>query len=136
MNLRLSILFLALLPAQAVLSLTPTPTPIHYTYQQLKENLTQFIRDKVGSDNVKSLSLALVDGEEIVWSAGFGTADESHRLAATADTRYAIGGVSRLFTAAEVLRLAEKKRVSLDRPLSQLIPGFSIHNRFKKTKPI
>lgn len=124
---------LALLPVSAF-SQTSTPTPFSYSYDQLKKDLGRYIQDQMGKENVRGLSLALVDGGEVVWCEGFGWADDKTK--ATADTRYALGGLSRVFTAAEVLRLAEKGRLGLDDPLSRHIPGFSIQSRFKKTKPI
>ena len=139
MNRRLSTLFLALalFPAQAAFSQTTPPSPTPYTYDQLKANLTRYIQDQViGHDNIRGLSIALVDGGEVVWVKGFGYADGATQTLATENTRYALGGVSRIFTAAEVLHLAEMGKVSLDLPLPKIIPGFSIHSRFAKTKSI
>ena len=135
MNRRLRILVLTLLSTQAAFSQTPSPTP--YTYEDLKSNLTAYIREHViDKDNIRGLSVALVDGGEVVWMKGFGLADGATQTQATENTRYALGGLSRIFTAAEVLHLAEKGKVSLDQPLTKIIPDFSIHSRFKKTKPI
>lgn len=116
--------------------LTITPTPFYYTYTQLKENLDKYIKEQMSKENVKGLSIALVDGEKIVWTAGYGLADIGKGVTATDETRYALGGVSRIFTAAEIFHLKEMGKVSLDKPLSSVIHGFSIHSRFKKTKPI
>lgn len=88
----------------------------------------------MGKENVKGLSIALVDGSRIVWTQGFGEAD--HDRPATPETRYALGGLSRVFTAAEVLTLADKGKIQLDRSIQKDIPGFRIQSRFKKANPI
>jgi len=109
-------------------------TPTDYT--STKENLTEFIRQGMGKDGVKGLSLALVDGDQVVWKAGFGMADEKNRTPASADTLYRVDSVSKIFTAMEIMRLAEERRLSLDEPIADALPGFCIHNRFKDSKEI
>ncbi len=130
-----SLLTLTFLPFR-IFSQTPSPTPetIHYTYDQLKLDLAHYIQDQMNKENVKGLSIALVDGSEVVWTDGFGWAD--HDKLANRETRYAIGGLSRVFTAAEVMALVEKGKVDLDRPIQKDIPGFHIQSRFKNAKPI
>ena len=129
-------LALFLLGVQSLHSQTPTPTPFQYTYEQAKTDLTRFIREQMDKENVKGLSIALVDGSQVIWQRGFGFANPDKNIPATEETRYALGGVSRVFTAAEVMRLVEKGRLDLDSSLTRYLPGFSIHSRFKKTKPI
>ena len=61
----------------------------------------------------------------MVWVKGFGYADADKRIHATGDTLYHLGPVSKIFTAAEVLKLAGEGRVGLDKPLLKDLPGFS-----------
>ena len=126
------------LSAPAAFSQTPTPasTPGETDYSKVIQNLESFIPDKMSDDNVKGLSVALVDGDRIVWVKGFGFADWDNRIRATGDTLYHLGAVSKIFTAAEVLKLAQEGRIGLDRPLRKYLPEFSIHNRFKKAKAL
>lgn len=105
-------------------------------YTSTQEDLTAFIRRGMDRDHVKGLSLALVDGGRVVWQQGFGWADEKNRVPATADTLYRLDSVSKIFTATEILRLYGQGRLRLDEPLTEALPGFSIHNRFKQTPPI
>ncbi|HUO58371.1 MAG TPA: serine hydrolase domain-containing protein [bacterium] len=108
----------------------------HPDYASTVENLRAYLRDQMGRDHVKGLSLALVDGDKIVWSEGFGYADDRAKVPATADTLYRLDFVTKLFTAVEIMRLNAKGRLGLDDPLGADLPGFSIHNRFKRAKPI
>jgi CubicO group peptidase (beta-lactamase class C family) len=140
MNLRtiLFVLIPAFLGTQALFSQSPAPlpTPGAPDYSVAIQNLQNFIPDEMGRNHMKSLSIALVDGDRVVWVKGFGYADGDRKIQASCDTLYHIGALSKIFTAAEVLKLAEEGKVGLDKPLSQYLPGFSVHSRFKKTKPM
>jgi CubicO group peptidase (beta-lactamase class C family) len=131
-------MLLALLGVQSAFSETPTPvsTPAAPDYSRVVQNLQDFIPGEMDRNHVKGLSIALVDGDQVVWVKGFGYADEGKRIHASGDTLYHIGSLSKIFTAAEVLKLAEEEKVGLDLPLSKYLHGFSVHNRFKKTKPM
>ncbi len=127
-----------ILPANAVFSQTPTPAPSpgETDYSQVIQDLDNFIPDKMMDEHVRGLSVALVDGDRVVWVKGFGYADADKRIHATGDTLYHLGAVSKIFTAAEVLKLAGEGRVGLDKPLRKYLPGFSIHSRFKRAKAL
>ncbi|HJT25450.1 MAG TPA: serine hydrolase domain-containing protein, partial [bacterium] len=113
---------------------TFTPNPAGADYSRTIEDLEKFIPEQMDKHHVQGLSLALVDGDRIVWMKGFGYA--SLHTHADADTLYHLGAVSKIFTAAEVLTLAQKGKIGLDRPIQTYVPGFSIRSRFKHAKPI
>jgi D-alanyl-D-alanine carboxypeptidase len=58
----------------------------------------------------------------VVFANGYGFADAASKTAATPETRFVIGSLTKQFTAAAVLLLAEKGAVSLDDPLSKYLP--------------
>lgn len=151
---RLPPLFRRLLPTLVLLALpalgrgqeTPTPSPAPVAtftpapggtdYSKVVADLEKFIPDEMDKHHVKGLSVALVDGDKVVWIGGFGYANTLKRTPADADTLYHLGAVSKIFTAAEILMLSKKGRVGLDQPITKIIPGFSIRSRFKQAKPI
>jgi CubicO group peptidase (beta-lactamase class C family) len=57
--------------------------------------------------------------------AGFGLADKAKATPNTADTVFSIGSVTKSFTAAAVVDLAEQKRFALDDPVGQYLPELS-----------
>lgn len=57
------------------------------------------IRRQLTQHNVPAGSIALVDGDELVWTEGFGMANVSAGIAATADTRFRAGSISQPSTA-------------------------------------
>ncbi len=78
------------------------------------------------STGASSISLALVDGEQVVWAETFGLADRESKTAPTTDTMYCIGSTSKLLAAVAVIKLVDQKKVSLNAPLTRYIPSFSM----------
>jgi CubicO group peptidase (beta-lactamase class C family) len=64
---------------------------------------------------------AAIDGEAVL-AAGYGVADMEHNIPITAETVFEPGSVSKQFTAAAVLLLAQQGKLSLDDSLRQYIP--------------
>jgi D-alanyl-D-alanine dipeptidase/CubicO group peptidase (beta-lactamase class C family) len=73
-------------------------------------------------------SIALVDGDEIVWATGMGFARPADSVPATATTRYRVGGVSQILTAIAVMQLVEQRLVQLDAPVARYVASFGPRN--------
>lgn len=63
------------------------------------------------------------DGRE-VFAQGYGLADREGGVAATPDTRFDIGSLSKQFTAAAILRLESEGRLSVHDPVSRHLPEY------------
>ena len=63
-------------------------------------------------------------GKTVLAEGAFGFADLENRVPATVDTVYAIGSLTKQFTAAAVLLLADEGKLSLDDPLGKFVPAF------------
>ena len=87
-------------------------------YANTAAQMTTYIENSMAQGNVTGLSIALVDGQNVVWSRGFGYADKEANLPATADTIYEIGSLSKTFAATAIMRLVEEGRMDIDLPLS------------------
>ncbi len=108
------------------------PAPYANTIAQM----TVAIEEAMTESNVTGLSIALVDGQNVVWSRGFGYADKEANVPAGADTIYEIGSLSKTLAATAVMRLVDEGRMDLDRPLATYLPAFSINQRFPASGPI
>ncbi|HEY2017818.1 MAG TPA: serine hydrolase domain-containing protein [Bryobacteraceae bacterium] len=64
---------------------------------------------------------ASVNGSPVL-SAGYGMADLEHNVAITADTVFEPGSITKQFTAAAVLLLAQQGKLSLEDPVRKYIP--------------
>jgi D-alanyl-D-alanine carboxypeptidase len=71
---------------------------------------------------VVGLTVAVLRGGETVRARGYGIADLEHRAPATDSTRYFLGSVTKPMTAAAVLALAERGRLSLDDEVTRHVP--------------
>lgn len=60
----------------------------------------------------------------VVASGAYGFADLENRVPAAVGSVYAIGSVTKTFTAAAVLTLADEGKLSLDDPLGKFVPSF------------
>lgn len=69
-------------------------------------------------------SVAVVQGDEIVFAKGYGFADLEHHVTATPETVYRIGSITKQFTAVAALMLVEDGKLSLDDTLDEFLPDF------------
>ena len=111
-------------------------TPVAGDYGYLGEYLDWMINAEMRKSKVAGLSIAIVDGQRVVWAKGYGFADREKDVPATPDTLYRVGSVSKLLTATEIMRRVEPGEIDLDAPLATQLPGFSIRSRFSDNKPI
>jgi CubicO group peptidase (beta-lactamase class C family) len=63
-------------------------------------------------------------GDEVVYQAAFGLADETWRVANTPETRFRIGSLTKQFTGALILELSRHGRLDLNRTLSVYLPAY------------
>ena len=83
-------------------------------------------RSVLTATGAPSASVAVVRGGELVYEQAYG--DGRLGVAATPSMRYAIGSVSKQFTAAAILLLAEEGKVSLDDKVSRWFPALTRAN--------
>ena len=72
--------------------------------------------------NVPGASLLVIKNGKILLRRGYGMADLEHHVAATPATDYRLASVSKQFTAAAVLLLAEQGKVKLDDSVRHWLP--------------
>lgn len=80
--------------------------------------IERFVDDWLVSEGVPGAGVAVVDGEETVYAAGFGARDLESNAPATAGTLFGIGSATKSFTALAVMQLVEDGAVGLDDPVS------------------
>ena len=73
---------------------------------------------------VPGIGVSVVVGDEIVFSAGFGKSDLEQDVAVTRETKFRLGSVSKLITAAVAARLADRGEVVLDADVREYEPEF------------
>lgn len=80
-----------------------------------------FVKAQLSQFNLPGMSVAVMKHGEIVKAEGYGLADRDARTAATPDTVYKIGSVSKQFVAAGIMLLAADRRIRLDDPIGKYL---------------
>lgn len=88
-----------------------------------ESKMVQRLRDAMQGDTPGVAILVARDGQ-IVFQDGFGYADVANKTPVTVETKFRIGSITKQFTAAAVLRLAEQGRLALTDPLATYFPDF------------
>lgn len=104
--------------------------PARSDYAAIATRLESAIHQEMEDKQLPAFSIALVDGNQIVWAQGFGYQDPDQKLPATAHTVYRVGSVSKLFTDIGIMQMVEAGKINLDAPVSQYIPDFHPKNPF------
>jgi len=68
------------------------------------------------------VSATVAGPEGVLWSGGIGLADVASQQAATPDTQFRIGSITKTFTAVAILQLRDGGRLRLDDPVSAHVP--------------
>jgi D-alanyl-D-alanine carboxypeptidase len=120
-----SILFVFLLALAVVPSFAQTAPPLAANLRKQIDGIAHHVLDTTG---VPSASLAVVTDGKIAYQQAYGEARLDPRTAAQPQMRYSIGSISKQFTAAAILMLAEEGKLSLDDPVSKYVPGLTRGN--------
>ena len=82
---------------------------------------------------VTGLSVAVVKNNRIIYTNAFGVKDRETNTPLTTDCLFRIASISKSFSATSIMQLVEKKKLSLDDDVSDLM-GFKIRNpKFPET---
>jgi CubicO group peptidase (beta-lactamase class C family) len=90
------------------------------------ETFAAFVEEKIRTEGVPGLSVAVVKGDRIVWARGFGLADLATSTPATPETSYLWFSMTKIATATAVVRLAEAGGLELDAPADEYYRGFKV----------
>ena len=109
----------ALLSAQ-----TPAPPPGAAT-PPLSERIAALVQTEILAKGVPSVSVAVMRDGKMLMEGAWGRADADKNRDASTSTVYPIGSVSKEFTAALVLKLVDRGRVSLSEPIGKYLQGLN-----------
>ncbi len=99
-------------------------------HDEVIARLERAIRYELRAKQLPAFSIALVSGDERIWSAGYGFEDAARTRPASSKTIYRVGSVSKLFTDIGVMQLVERGVLDLDAPMTELLPEFHPENPF------
>jgi D-alanyl-D-alanine carboxypeptidase len=88
------------------------------------------IEQALDRSDVPGLVIGVTDRQGLRKVIVHGYADLKTRKPLTADSRFAIGSISKAFTAIALLQLAQENRFDLHAPITRYLPSLVIHSRF------
>lgn len=74
---------------------------------------------------IPGAAVAVIVGDRVVWTKGFGVASVETRTPVTPDTLFQIGSMTKSFTAAAILSAAAGGAIALDEPVSSYVHGLT-----------
>ena len=99
-------------------------------YTPLIREYRELIKTEMSKNNIAGLSIALVDKNGIIWTEGFGYENIRDSVKATEKSVYCIGSITKLFTAAALMQLAEKNNLNIDDPVRKYVPELKIKSLY------
>jgi CubicO group peptidase (beta-lactamase class C family) len=84
------------------------------------------VQDIMAESGATSVSVALVDGDRLIWSEAFGKADRGADRNVTTNTLYGICSVSKMLATVATMILVDREKISLDEPVTTYIKNFSM----------
>ncbi|MDP2674575.1 MAG: serine hydrolase domain-containing protein [Dehalococcoidia bacterium] len=100
------------------------------------KELEEVIRSEMERTQVPGLAIALVKGQEIVWSQGYGYADIKTKSPVTSATVFRIQSATKPVVATALMQWYERDRFKLDDPVNQHTGAIRVHSEWEKTTPV
>jgi CubicO group peptidase (beta-lactamase class C family) len=113
---------LILLTANARFGLAASEKPMH-SLTDLATNVDRYLAPYIDRRDFSGVVLFARDGN-VLYHKAYGLADCKAGVLNTVRTRFRIASLTKTFTAAAIVILAERKRLGLNDPLSKFLPGY------------
>jgi CubicO group peptidase (beta-lactamase class C family) len=109
--------------------------PAQPDYTAAIQQVEVLAADAYRADPLGGITIGVVVGPRLVWTKSYGFADAETKRAASADTVYRIGSITKQFTALMLLQLVEQEKVRLTDPVEKYVPEISAIPRFHAAAP-
>lgn len=114
-------------PASPARQTSTGPSPVEVSRPlppRIADALALAVTDAMSRAGIPGLSVAIGQGSELRFAAGYGHADVENGVPARPETVYRLASVSKPVTAVAALRLHERGRLDLDAPVWRYCPAF------------
>ena len=89
----------------------------------VESKIDDFVKARMVEQRIPGLSLAVVCSGKIIYARGYGTANLELGVPSASDTVYALGSITKQFTAAAILLLVEDGKLGLDKSITNYLDG-------------
>jgi CubicO group peptidase (beta-lactamase class C family) len=111
-----------------LLSAPSPPASLVFAHQRKVDfaQLETVAFEELKKTNTPGAAVAVVSGDRMVFAKGFGVANIETGAPITPGTLFRIGSVTKMFTAAVLVALAENGRFKLDEPIGKYVKGLNL----------
>ncbi len=92
--------------------------------ENLSERIDAIVESAMAEGPIAGVSVSIARGVDVLHEKGYGYADLEHRVPVTPETVFRIGSITKQFTAASVVQLADDGALSLDDRLTEYLPDY------------
>ncbi len=103
------------------------PAPVVLAQAKEAELIDAIVQKHMRAPGAVAMTVAVARGEEFVYAKAYGFADLEFAVNADEETMFRIGSITKQFTAAGILKLAERGKLSIDDPLTKFLPDYPTH---------
>ena len=97
--------------------------PAQLAEPKFEAAITGYLDPLLKTNNFSGVIL-VAKGDRILFAKGYGYADIEQGVPNSPDTLFQIASVSKPFTAAAIMRLAEQGRIDVGAPLARVLPDY------------
>ena len=114
-------------PSLALLSVLLPLASLTFAQQQTVDftQLEKVTLEELRETKTPGAAVAVVSGDRLIYAKGFGVANVESGAPVTPDTLFRIGSVTKMFTAAILVTLAEERRIELHAPIGRYVKGLN-----------
>ena len=117
--------FASLLAIAAIAAAQGAPQPAQ---SKIVSDLDSFVVAQTQRWKVPGVAIAVVQNGQVIYSHGYGLRDVKDNLPVTSRTIFAIGSISKSFTALSMGMLNDAGKLDWDKPVRQYIPDFQMYD--------
>ena len=88
----------------------------------VRDSIDRFLQAELSRQRIPGMSVAVLRGDSVILSRGYGFANVERRIPATDSTLYMVGSLTKPFTAAAIVLLSQQGRLKLDDPIIKYLP--------------
>ncbi|MBM7633153.1 serine hydrolase domain-containing protein [Geomicrobium sediminis] len=88
--------------------------------------LEAYIQSQMHAYAIPGASIAVSKNSQLVYSQGFGYRDLDQKLPVTKDTIFGVASITKSFTALAIMHMHDQKQLSIEDPVVQYLPQFSL----------
>ena len=86
------------------------------------DSIDRFLKAELIRQRIPGMSVAVLRGDSVILSRGYGFANLEQRIPATDSTLYMVGSLTKPFTAAAIVLLSQRGGLKLDDPIIKYLP--------------